>query len=530
MQTQSLSRVQGTMFYLLLGVLLVCCGGSPDPIDQADAASDGPSTDPRTDAFFDATPDSTSSDATPADSAGSDTMVDSSRPAPVDSGSVPQCPDMLPAFPDAEGWGASSRGGRGGRVIYVTNTNDAGAGSFREALLASGPRIVIFRVSGYITLESTITLSNPFITIAGQSAPGGGVTIRMNKSGPSRGYMMRIAASDVIIQNMRFRRGRADAPGCCDDNIETEPTAERLIIDRSSFSWSQDGQIDLNGRSEITVQRCILSEALLEDGGGAPRSGKALAVFESERISIHHNLLAHNYSRNPRLDSTTNGEVINNVIYDYISFGLELSNNYDRPLRSSLIGNYFRPSTNESPRFEILMDPSVNAGSVYVEDNFDDAVNHPNYDPADAWAMVGTCQPGSPTYCRDGAPVSRRADSRFALPPIPVTVQAASTLPGWLEGNVGALPTDSVDSRVFANVRNRTGETIADENDVGGYPTIAGGTPYPDADMDGMDDNWETDHGLTLGDDDSAEDSDDDGYTNLEEFLNDTSPNVGCRP
>ncbi|MCE2414125.1 hypothetical protein J4G07_08985, partial [Candidatus Poribacteria bacterium] len=157
----------------------------------------------------------------------------------------------VPAFPGAEGYGAVTRGGRGGKVIMVTNLNDSGPGSLREACEAEGPRIVVFRVSGTITLESPLKISNPYITIAGQTAPGDGICLRR--------YQLSINASEVIIRYIRVRLGNET------DN-DADAIAGRyqknIILDHVSASWSVDETVSIYHCENVTIQWCLISESL----------------------------------------------------------------------------------------------------------------------------------------------------------------------------------------------------------------------------------------------------------------------------
>ena len=222
----------------------------------------------------------------------------------------------LPSFPGAEGYGAVSIGGRGGRVIKVTNLNDSGAGSLREALTASGPRIVIFTVSGTITLNSNINITNPYLTVAGQTAPGEGITIKHAD--------IRVLTDDVIIRYLRVRNGPGDTnPDDGNrDNISVN-TANRVIIDHCSVSWSTNENTNVYNSHDITFQWNLIGEGLYSSTHPDGIHGHAMLVYRTNTIdgttnlSVHHNLMAHNFFRNPEVQTGEPFEYVNNVVYNY---------------------------------------------------------------------------------------------------------------------------------------------------------------------------------------------------------------------
>jgi pectate lyase len=197
----------------------------------------------------------------------------------------------IPAFPGAEGYGAMTRGGRGGKVIMVTNLNDTGPGSLRDACETEGPRIVVFTVSGTITLESRLRISNPYITIAGQTAPGEGICIKK--------YPLSINASEVIIRYIRVRLG--DETGDDADAISGR-YHKNIILDHVSASWSIDETVSIYYCENVTVQWCLISESLYDAGHVKGAHGYG-GIWGSNYSTYHHNLLAHHSSRNPRFAS-----------------------------------------------------------------------------------------------------------------------------------------------------------------------------------------------------------------------------------
>ena len=205
---------------------------------------------------------------------------------------IPGC-GALPAFPGAEGFGAMASGGRGGVVLQVTNLNDSGPGSLRAAILASGPRIVVFRVGGTIELLTRIDISNPDITIAGQTAPGGGITLKNHPSNTRS--PLKVETDNVILRYIRSRPGPSDLPSATLDALTIE--GHRVIIDHCSLSWATDEVLNTwLDSSEITIQWTIIAEGL-EDSNhpDGPHSRGALLGDHSTRVSVHHCLFAHSH-------------------------------------------------------------------------------------------------------------------------------------------------------------------------------------------------------------------------------------------
>ncbi|MEM7034013.1 MAG: pectate lyase, partial [Chloroflexota bacterium] len=244
-------------------------------------------------------------------------------------------PKKIPAFPGAEGGGAWSLGGRGGRVIEVTNLKDSGSGSLRAALEASGPRIVVFRVGGTIELKELIIIRNPYLTIAGQTAPGDGITLKDNG--------IRIMTHNVIVRYMRFRPGDdskaegIDVDGINitnrpDDKNDKDAMVHDIILDHVSVSWAIDKNIgvwnsrpEINEIENITIQWSIISEGLANNRHYEGEHSKGVLIGEySNNVSMHHNLFAHNTARNPKVKGGS-AEVINNVVYNSADAGVTVA-------------------------------------------------------------------------------------------------------------------------------------------------------------------------------------------------------------
>ncbi|HKG90700.1 MAG TPA: Ig-like domain-containing protein [Gemmatimonadaceae bacterium] len=396
----------------------------------------------------------------------------------------------LAVFPGAEGFGTTTPAGRGGQVIRVTNLSDAGPGSLRAALTAPGPRIVVFDVAGTITLSDYAIISEPFVTVAGQTAPSPGITLR--------GAGLDIRTHDVLVQHLRIRVGDA-ASGPNPENRDAfqilGPGAYNVVIDHVSASWSTDevGSTWYPLR-DVTIRHSIISEGLNRSihPEGAHSTG-VLVGDNSDRVAIIGNLFAHNYDRNPQAKGNTHTVIVNNLIYNSGYYAVRLSDpDNSGALSSSVVGNVM-----------VTGPSSVNDYLVSVS---------------------STVKPGTRVYVRDNiAPTELRVSSGLSFDPITssaplwpsaLSVRPASGVEQWVLAGAGARPADrdAVDARVVNEVRTRTGRIIDSQNDVGGWPALAPTTRV-----------------LALpanpgGDDDG------DGYTNLEEWLHRLAAEVEGRP
>lgn len=444
----------------------------------------------------------------------------------------------VPAFPGAEGYGAMTRGGREGRVIAVTNLNDSGPGSLREACEGEGPRIVVFRISGNIALESPLRIRNSYITIAGQTAPGDGICIRK--------HPVMIDASEVIIRHLRVRLG--DESGADADAISSR-YQKNIILDHISASWSVDETLSIYHSENVTVQWCLISESLYGSHHVKGTHGFG-GIWGSNYSTYHHNLLAHHSSRNPRFASGSGyTDFRNNVVYNWghnSTYGGEKQQPGNPKFNFSVINmvaNYYKPGPATVPgavTHRIVSPWSRNLaddfGKWYVADNVvhgNKALSANNWD--------GGVQPQHGSSYIAGL----KLDQPWAS--MPINQQTAEEAYLAVLDNVGAtLPKrDSVDARIIEEVRggyatyegatykknNRVSDNskktgmIDSQTDVGGWPELKS-LPAPlDTDGDGMPDEWELRFGLNPKDaSDGPQDKDGDGYTNLEEYLNGTDP------
>jgi len=228
----------------------------------------------------------------------------------------------LPAFPGAEGFGAVAVGGRGGRVIKVTNLKDSGPGSLQAACQAKGPRIVVFEVSGVI--RGTVTITEPHLTVAGQTAPGGVCLAN---------HALSVAADEVIVRYLRVRLGDRNER---DQDAMSGRGCRNVILDHCSASWSIDECVSFYGTEDLTIQWCLISESLCFSHHEKGRHGYG-GIWGGKRSSFHHNLLAHHSSRTPRFAGKDDYvDHRNNVIYNWgfnSAYGAESG-------RINLIANY----------------------------------------------------------------------------------------------------------------------------------------------------------------------------------------------
>ncbi len=433
-----------------------------------------------------------------------------------------------------------TRGGRGGRVIAVTNLNDSGPGSLREACEAEGPRIVVFRVSGTITLKRRLKISHPFITIAGQTAPGDGICIRK--------YPFTIDASEVIVRYLRVRLG--DEAGVDADAISSR-YQKNLILDHVSASWSVDETMSIYHCENVTVQWCLVSESMFNSSLAKGHHGFG-GIWGSNYSTYHHNLLAHHSSRNPRFASGCgNTDYRNNVVYNWgynSCYGGEKQQRGNPKFSFSninMVANYYKPGPATRPgevSYRIASpssrDGAEDYGKWYVADNVVEGnatVTGDNWD--------GGVQPHGGRSDIAGLKLGQ------PWPAMAINQQTAEEAYVSVLGNVGAtLPQrDSMDARIVEEVHSGTatyeGSTYKEDNvvpdkskqsgiidsqaDVGGWPQLNSLPASPDTDDDGMPDAWEARYGLDPRDaSDGPKDKDGDGYTNVEEYLNGTDPTV----
>jgi pectate lyase len=425
-------------------------------------------------------------------------------------------PQLL-SFPEAEGYGRFSAGGRGGKVFKVNSLNDNGPGSLREAVESNGARTIVFTVSGNIDLESPLEIKNDSITIAGQTAPGGGICIRY--------YPFTVSANHVIIRYLRFRLGdkykvQEDAVGGIEKN-------NNIIIDHCSASWGMDEVMTFWNIENITVQWCIISESMNSSYHEKGNHGYG-AIWGGRNAAYHHNLIAHHTSRTPRFSGGTttvseNVDFINNVIYNW-----GYNNVYGGENGSfNIAGNYYKPGPATLKKVNSRIAEPWSTGRWYVANN----IMHENSSVTeDNWIGVHL-KDSELTAIKSNVPVKE----------ISLEVDTPEEAFNDVIKYAGAsFPSrDNTDTRIMNEVVSGTavymGRGYTDEfdlspdiitgmidsqEDTGGWDELHSEPAPVDSDNDGIPDEWEIENGLDpLNPEDSSSFSAE-GYTFLEIYIN----------
>lgn len=404
------------------------------------------------------------------------------------------------AFPGAEGFGKYTTGGRGGRVMVVTNLNDSGPGSLREAVESSGPRIVVFAVDGDIHLKTPLRIANDDITIAGQSAPGDGICLT--------DCALVVDASNVIVRYLRVRVG---------DKFPTDTDGvgggrygqKNVILDHLSVSWSIDECLSIYKTENLTVQWCLVTHSLTRSKHTKGSHGFG-GIWGGYKATFHHNLLANHSSRNPRFSSVEGTKSVdhrNNVIYNW---GFKSAYGGGRHGEINMVNNYYKPGPGTEDRTRILDVSEDGTSRYYVAGNYVEGS-----DEISAQNRLGVGGP-NPHEALVAVP--------FAYEPIAEDTPRRA-YERVLVGVGCSHARDAYDRSVVEQVvegtaRNGRNGFIDTPADAGGLPQLKSGIPLPDRDRDGMPDAWEEAHGLNPDDpSDAAGHQLDPGYTNIEVYL-----------
>lgn len=452
------------------------------------------------------------------------------------------------AFPTAEGFGKYASGGRGGKVVEVTNLNDAGEGSLRWALTEAGREnaTIVFRVSGIIDIgpdpqrkhERSIRAKLKNVTIAGQTAPGEGILLRGGK--------LNLGGSEnVIIRNIRSRLGTIGDPAKSKKENFIEggaigiENARNIIIDHCCFGWSGEENVTMYDNHYTTLQWCIIHEGLHDAGHKKGVRGYG-CQWGGSPATFHHNLLAHNDSRSPRINGASNPKGDRNVFLEYQNnvnfnwgrrnscYGGENEAGEGSTHECNFVGNYYKPGPahpddnvfielSNARKGKLLTSPS----RWYMNDNVMEGVK-----ARDSWALVSN-QTGFTIDQQKSMQRLQTADYQ------PYLTKAESARKAYKKvlAKAGTIHRDVVERRIIEDVRSGRPRyqglsahkpgIIDSPADAEGWPQYADAQPVADNDHDGMADEWERAHGLNPNDpDDRNKVISKAGYTALEVYLN----------
>jgi len=418
--------------------------------------------------------------------------------------------EALPSFPGAEGFGAAATGGRGGAVIKVTSLAASGPGTLQAALDASGPRIIVFDVSGVI--DGEVVIPHGDVTIAGQTAPGAGITIAGRLIAD---YDAQV--SNVIIRHLRVRPTYDGSPGEQFDGAQFS-TSSLLILDHVSISWGVDETLDLYETDDATVQWSSIEESATESHPEGVHNYGMINGPDGFRLSVHHNLFVHHQNRNP---AVANGpaEIINNVAYN-VRHGFVHHNPASGPF--NIVGNSYLAGPDDD-LIPFFFDDENDFGApdlgYFLADNYID----------DPGVFVGTVddpwvEQSHPSFEYINAPASFRSATKFdfagaSADYVPVSSQTAGDARDLVVERSGAFPRDVVTLRMVSELTRRGGDWGVDA------PTdlmqgLSAGSPPADDDADGMPNEWETDNGLDPNNGSDHSSVRPSGYTAIEDYIN----------
>lgn len=461
--------------------------------------------------------------------------------------SVPPVLDGNPVvrvFPGAQGFGTSSAAGRGGGLCFVDNLQDDGPGSLRECIEHPQPRIVLFNVGGTIEVRTPIVVAHPHLSVYGQSAPGSGILVRASHN--TKGSPMVIESHDILIQHLRLRAGTSLQQTCCRDALRIgSPVPGKvfnIVLDHNSLSWGTDQIANTwYDTNNVTLSYNLIAESLHDNGSntsGPAGRGLLLGSKNSHSFSVHHNVIAHSYQRNPLL--ITNGvvDVVNNLVYHWVSRGGEQRSTYPGQ-RVNWVKNLYIARSRGLLRRGVTQASSAGWGDILLNEGdhpmTDSVYLEGNIGMARRWLWQPEWKIANTDYSIPYDPkLNYLASSRFPAPVI--AEEPASALIDTLLPIVGAIAPerDAVDRRVVEQIHRGSGImpncVAADdipgaegerrcELNVGGWPVMRSGSAGVDTDRDGLPDDWELRVNLDPAKPDSQLDSNGDGYSNLEDWL-----------
>ncbi len=432
------------------------------------------------------------------------------------------------AFPGAEGWGKFTSGGRGGTILEVSNLNDSGPGSLREAVYHKGARIIVFKVSGTISLDTNLTIQNDSVTIAGQTAPGDGICIK--------NYPVEVRANEVIIRFLRLRHG--DERQNQDDALNIMGS-RNVIIDHCSASWGVDETLSAWGNENVTVQWCIVSESLDNSYHFKGPHGYG-AIWGGTNCTYHHNLLADHTSRNPRFSGGVTAKCINVDFRNNLVFNWGFNSSYGGEAGTiNMVDNYYKPGpATLSDVKNRIVEPWDSTSRWYISGNFVEGFPEIN---KDNWN--GGVQP------KTGEPGHYRSITPFKF--VPINEDSPVEVYNKILKSCGAIlpERDAVDNRIIEQVvisRAASGSKlyakeynldpgmstgiIDSQTEVNGWPELKSSSPPADSDNDGIPDVVEKKYGLDPHNYRDRNEIAQNGYTYIEEYLNSIGTNDNQNP
>jgi pectate lyase len=429
------------------------------------------------------------------------------------------------AFPGAEGFGKYAKGGRGGDVYHVTNLGDDGPGSLRYGVdTANHPRTIVFDVAGTIQLAAPIRIQNKScLTIAGQTAPGKGITIRDHAIVINK-------CRDIVVRYLRLRLGdknKEDSPG---QDVMTVDYCDQIILDHLSLSWGIDGNSDYRGNSHMTLQWLLYAEALHDSIH--PKGAHAMCTSLRDcqgNTTLHHNIYSTSRNRHPTIGGGTGRKGYAHVVVDYrncVNYNWQGPTNFGG-MKLNVVNNYYKPGPCSDPQdlpMQMKDGDTTKARGFMVGNHFEgmaERFNEDNY-----CAVI---------YTNSGSYMSTSRERWVSKEPFemgefkPLTQNARSAFEACLRYTGCSLVRDRVDERIIKNIVTGKGKLIDSQDEVGvwdRYPEVHRPNDW-DVDRDGIPGAWEKMHGLNPADSaDRNRDTDGDGYTNLEEYLNSLVPNM----